>query len=77
MFVRVRVKGGPLHEFDVPVPDYEFRGDRYVLVDGDPVSVSRPPTYKTAVEPKKSSAAKKRAARKPAEETETDAPTGA
>lgn len=70
MFVRVRVKGGPLHEFDVPVRDYESRKDRYVLVDGEPSKVSRPPTYRHA-------AVKKSRREDPAENTTTDAPAGA
>lgn len=73
MFVRVRsaVPGAPRHEFDVPVREYEHRKDRYVLVDGDPVKLSRPPKYV-----KKSAPAKKPRAKKPAE-NKNDAPAGA
>lgn len=69
-FVRVRLKDGIRHEFDVPVKDFQSRPDRYDLIDGTPVPRSRPPKYIIGK-------AKKPRRKKPAETHQTDAPAGA
>lgn len=51
-FVRVKsaAEGDPQHEFDVPAGEYEAHPELYTLVDGDPVSSSREPTFSTTTQ---------------------------
>lgn len=46
-FVRVRGKspGDPLHEFDVPAAEAAAHPDLYVVLDAEPVPVSRPTVF--------------------------------
>lgn len=53
-FVRVRARGGPAHEFDVPVVEFEAHRKLYVVVDSEPVEKSRPAFY-VAAKPRKDS----------------------
>lgn len=68
MFVRVRGAGenDPLHEFDVPVRDYENRSHLFILVDAPLSRVARPAKFVT----RKPKPAKRK---KPGENTESPA----
>lgn len=68
MFIRVRGAGenDPLHEFDIPVRDFENRGHLFIPVDAPLSRVSRPPKFVTA-KPKKAKRSK------PGENTESPA----
>jgi hypothetical protein len=82
-FVRVKSarKTDPQHEFDVAVPELQKHPELYVVVDDKPVPESRPATFATPKPPrarrvvKKSEPVKKRAGKKPGEDS--TAPAGA
>lgn len=66
-FVRVRGAGknDPPHEFDVRVEQYNRYPERYGLIDGDPVEVSRPATFPEPVKPAPRAKPKRPARSKP------------
>jgi hypothetical protein len=44
-FIRVKSAGGPDHEYDTPLDQYEANPGDYVVVDSEPVEFSREPLY--------------------------------
>lgn len=44
-FIRVRAAAGPRHEFDVAEAEVAATPTIYKVIDADPVSEARPPTY--------------------------------
>lgn len=72
MFIRVKgaTPGDPLHEFDLPVVEYERRPDLYQVVDKKPVAKARPASHISGVLPERraSPAAKPKRAPKTGED---------